>query len=241
MFSSEFNGYNRSEVNRFVVKLKDTYEKTLMEERLKVLEAERKIMEYRNRERELQEKENNVNALIESLKKFQQEDNVEFLRVEQLRLIYIQVQDLMQQLNSKYPGVLLNAGYKKLLEDIEEVVSKSTKREQIAGTGNDSMRFLLSKMQEKRGMEQVKEIRVERNYDFKDKVKIKPVTEMHLDKDDKYDNLVDKFLASKPIDEQPKAMPIVSSGFDLKEAVTPKEDLSEIMKAFDFFNEDNDD
>ena len=27
------------------------------------------------------------------------------------------------------------------------------------------------------------------------------------------------------------------SGFDLKEAVNPKEDLSEIMKSFDFFEE----
>lgn len=241
MFSNEFNGYNRSEVNRFIVKLKDTYEKTLMEERLKVLEAERKIMEYRNREKELQDKENNVNALIDTLKKFQQEDNVELLRVEQLRLIYIQVQEFMQQLNTKYPGVILNGSYKKLLEDIQEVLAKTAKREQIAGTGNDSMRFLLSKMKEKKGQEQVKEIRVERYYDFRDKTKIRPVTEMHLDKDDEYDSLVDKFLASKPVEEQPKAMPIVSSGFDLKEAVTPTQDLSEIMKAFDFFNEDNED
>ena len=29
------------------------------------------------------------------------------------------------------------------------------------------------------------------------------------------------------------------SGFDLKEAINPKEDLDEIMKAFDFFNDDN--
>lgn len=29
------------------------------------------------------------------------------------------------------------------------------------------------------------------------------------------------------------------SGFDLKEAINPKEDLDEIMKAFDFFNEEN--
>ena len=27
------------------------------------------------------------------------------------------------------------------------------------------------------------------------------------------------------------------SGFDLKEAVNPKEDLEEIMKAFDFYND----
>ena len=240
MFSYEFNGYNRSEVNAFIVRLKDTYEKTLMEERLKVLEAERKIMEYRNREKELQEKENNVNSLIDTLKKFQQEDNVELLRVEQLRLIYIQVQEFMQQLNAKYPGVILNGSYKKLLEDIQEVLAKTAKREKIAGS-NDSMRFLLSKMKEKKGHEHVKEVRVERNYDFKEKMKIKPVTEMHLEQDDQYESLVDKFLASKPVEEQPKAMPIVSSGFDLKEAVTPTEDLSEIMKAFDFFNEDNED
>ena len=28
------------------------------------------------------------------------------------------------------------------------------------------------------------------------------------------------------------------SGFDLKEAVNPKDDLEEIMKAFDFYNDD---
>ena len=28
------------------------------------------------------------------------------------------------------------------------------------------------------------------------------------------------------------------TGFDLKEAINPKEDLDEIMKAFDFYNDD---
>ena len=82
----------------------------------------------------------------------------------------------------------------------------------------------------------ISEIRIERNYESKDRaITLKPVTEMQLNDDENYENLVDKFLASKPVDEQPKAMPIVSNGFDLKEAVTPKDDLSEIMKAFDFY------
>ena len=115
------------------------------------------------------------------------------------------------------------------------------KKDQSATTDNDSMRILLSKMQEKRGSEApVREVRIERNYDSKERsIFLKPVTEMKLGADDDYENLVDKFLASKPIDEQPKAMPIVSNGFDLKEAVTPKDDLSEIMKAFDFYNDDD--
>jgi hypothetical protein len=62
---------------------------------------------------------------------------------------------------------------------------------------------------------------------------------MQLEKNDKYDTLVEKFLNSKPPEEQPKALKIQSSGFDLKEAISPKDDLSEIMKAFDFYKNDD--
>ena len=33
-----------------------------------------------------------------------------------------------------------------------------------------------------------------------------------------------------------KSEPVSDSGFSLEEALNPKEDLEEIMKAFDFFN-----
>ena len=62
--------------------------------------------------------------------------------------------------------------------------------------------------------------------------------EMELEDNDDYDNLVDKFLNSQPPEEQPKSLKIQSSGFDLKEAINPKQDLSEIMKAFDFYSTD---
>lgn len=244
MFSRDLNGYNRQEVDEYIASLKASHEKALMEEKLKVLEAERKVLDLRNKTKEIEDREKNIKSVFESFKKMQLEgnNNIEMLRGEQLRLIYIQIQEFMRELNNKYPGVLVNSTYKKLVADIQTVLTKNEARTEqtIAGTENDSMRILLSKMQEKRVQENPKEIRIERTNDFRERtIQIKPVTEMELKAGDGYDNLVDKFLASKPDEEQPKAMPITSNGFDLKEAVTPKDDLSEIMKAFDFFNNDD--
>ena len=182
--------------------------------------------------------------MLESFKKAQAEgsNNIENLRSEQLRLIYIQLQDFMKELNGRYPGVLVNNTYKNLLKDIQSVLSKVSNKKDasFAGTDNDSMRVLLNKMQEKRELGNVKEVRIERNSDFKERSHfIKPVTEMELKEGDGFDSLVDKFLSTKPVEEQPKSIKITSSGFDLREAVTPTEDLSEIMKAFDFFGGDD--
>ena len=53
MFSTEFNGYNKNEVDKYIADLKATYEKSLMEEKLKVLEAERKVLEYKNKQKNI--------------------------------------------------------------------------------------------------------------------------------------------------------------------------------------------
>ena len=69
--------------------------------------------------------------MLESFKKQQAEgnNNIENLRSEQLRLIYIQLQDFMQELNSRYPGVLVNNTYKKILRDIQSILTKVSKKE----------------------------------------------------------------------------------------------------------------
>ena len=243
MFSNENNGYNKREVDLYIAKMKESYEKALMDERLKVLDGEKKMLELKNKTKEVEERAKNIQAMLESFKKQQAEgnNNIENLRSEQLRLIYIQLQDFMQELNSRYPGVLVNNTYKKILRDIQSILTKVAKKEAaITGTGNDSMRVLLNKRQEKRELSSSKEVKIERNSDFKERTHfIKPVTEMVLKEGDGFDSLVDKFLASQPVEQQPKSMKITSSGFDLKEAVTPTEDLSEIMKAFDFFGGDD--
>ncbi|MBO5394507.1 MAG: hypothetical protein J6A28_01210 [Clostridia bacterium] len=238
MFSNEYHGYSRREVDGYIARMKGSYQKAIMDERLKILDAEKKVMELRKKEKELEEREQNIKSMLDSFRKMQAEgnSNIDILRIEQLKIIYLQMQELMKELSAKYPGIMTNSSYKKLSSDIQSILAKSAMKKDQAATDNDSMRILLSKMQEKRGHEGGREIRVERSSEFKDRsIFLKPVTDMQLNEGEEYENLVDKFLASKPVDEQPKAMPIVSNGFDLKEAVTPKDDLSEIMKAFDFF------
>ncbi len=239
MFSTEQNGYDREEVDQYISQLKAGYEKLLMDEKLKVLEAEKKVLEYRN-------KQKNIMAVLESFKKEEAEGNrnLEILRGEQLRMIYQNLITFLEDLKSRYPGLLINKNYKVLLSDIEAILDKlDARKSEIGATGgeNDPMRILLSKIQDKKTQEP-REIRIERAQ-FDHPSMIKPVCESEL-KDssslDAYDTLVDKFLNTKPTEEPPpKSIKIQSSGFDIKEAVNPKDDLSEIMKAFDFFNDEN--
>ena len=243
MFSSEVYGYNKKEVDEYISRLKAEHERALMQEKLKILEAEKKILDIKKRTQEIETREQTILNVLESYKKAQAEGtrNIEALRGEQLRMIYLHLQSFLQDLNTKVPGVLLNNNYRKLISEIETILDKTeSKKEEFvgAGTESDSMRILLSKMQGKRTQEAPKEVKVERNPYINNKSsQIKPVTEMELDDNDNYDNLVDKFLNSQPPEIQPKSLKIQSTGFDLKEAINPKQDLSEIMKAFDFYSD----
>lgn len=140
------------------------------------------------------------------------------------------------------------------LEQVSEIDKSSSK--------NDSMRVLLSKMSKNKKettSEPKKQAQLARNHlpsDLKSgktelsyleekAIMIKPITTMTLENNESYETLADKFLKeetdkdfgysnfmSKKLDSD---IGPNESGFDLKEAVNPKEDLDEIMKAFDFF------
>ena len=75
------------------------------------------------------------------------------------------------------------------------------------------------------------------------KDQIRAISDLTIDKNDKFENVVDKFLMSDEDDYQSSAYSKIllekqkNDKFDLKEAVTPTEDLSEIMKAFSFYPE----
>lgn len=75
------------------------------------------------------------------------------------------------------------------------------------------------------------------------KDQIKSISDLKIDKDDKFENVVDKFLMSDENDYENSAYSKIllekqkNEKFDLKAAVTPTEDLSEIMKAFSFYPE----
>ena len=56
-FQEQFNGYNKHEVDAYIERLKASYESKLMDERLKTLEAERRLLDLRNEQTELAHKE----------------------------------------------------------------------------------------------------------------------------------------------------------------------------------------
>ena len=63
MFSTEFNGYKKQEVDNYIASLKAEHEKSLMEERLKVLEAEKKMLDFKKKSDDVINREKNIMEL----------------------------------------------------------------------------------------------------------------------------------------------------------------------------------
>ena len=244
MFSSEYNGYNRREVEEFIAKLKAEHEAMLMEEKLKVLESEKKLLDYKSKSYDLENRERSIMSALDMFRKYEDEGkrNLTELKATQLKMVYGQIEILFQELSIKYPGIEHNNSLRKISEDIEQILQQLdfSERAELTNpikTENDSMRMLLNKMQGyRKASETPREVRIDR---INEKNMIKPVTDMKLEDGESYANLVDKFLDTRP---EEKTRSIQSSGFDLKEAINPKDDLAEIMKAFDFYggNGEND-
>ena len=132
--------------------------------------------------------------------------------------------------------------FKNVFTDLDRILSQAEKQNtEITSptkTENDSMRILLNKMQDyRRGQDGPREVKIIRNTEDH-KNQIRPVSDMQLSENDPYDTIADKFLASSPEKKEERSIK-QANGFDLKEAINPKDDLAEIMKAFDFFNDNS--
>lgn len=159
--------------------------------------------------------------------------------------------------------------FKQTIENVVNQNFEQVQEVESTSSGNDSMRMLLSKMSKSKRTVSAQPRRlgkIETNplpqdlktgktelFSLEEKaVMIKPITTMKLEKNETYETLADKFLTedvkddaryanfmSKAIGQEGLETPN-ESGFDLKEAVNPKDDLDEIMKSFDFFLNNND-
>lgn len=240
MFESEENGYNRAEVDKYIATLKAQHESKLMEEKLKVLESENRFLDYKKKNLDLENREKNIMSALDAFRRYQDEGsrNITALRLEQLHMIEQQYLLLVKELSLHYKGIENNKSIIKLKDALHTIVSTLESQEESltskTNTENDSMRLLLNKMQGyRKAQDGPKEVRISRAN------QIKPVTDMQLDEGDDYSTLADKYLATAPLEEpKSKSAQIQSSGFDLKEAINPKDDLAQIMKAFDFYNGD---
>ena len=240
MFSCEPNGYSKKEVDSYISSLKAESEKNMMNEKLKVLDSERKVLEIM-RKAEDYKKQIIVSAFDTFKKNKESEDKSIYIeKAEKFKKIYSNIQKFLRELNNKYPGILLNnTSYKKIMNDIEDALENDDypSKENINLSEGDTIRLLINSI--KKSQSSPKEVVIEKNLKVPTHVsknRIKPVTSLKLDKNDKYDNLVDKFLDTKPQEDEEPKIEIQSNGFDLKEAINPIDDLNEIMKAFDFYS-----
>ncbi len=284
-FSEQFNGYNKREVDAYIERLKANYESKLMDERLKTLEAERRLLDLKNEHIELAHKEKSILDAIDVLekaKKFQEEGTKSFYS-----LVFDKLQLLVQELNIKFPGLKKNPDFSNILKEFTDVITEYKDKFIVENnitnpinSPNDSMRILLNKMQEyKKGHDAPREVKFnttkseyglgEFGYNLGSSNLDNPPKEQNTGNFYKRNSFVFKQKQQPEQSSQPENLINVNetnqntfklnsenniatknritptryddyqseSGFSFEEALNPKEDLAEIMKAFDFYND----
>ena len=191
--------------------------------------------------------------------------NVYQLKIQELDLLYNRWEKVLNELVDKYPNLEEVDNVKRLLSDFKNAIKASVKEDFRIINPNqqiqtDPMRALLSKMNASADRQvqtnkktktkhhqrlqlpkdmQAKQTEIERLEDKS--IFIKPIYDAHIEAGEKFESLADKFLTQNVEPDSAYASKIANknapqeTGFNLKEAVNPKADLEEIMKSFDFF------
>lgn len=246
-FKEQFNGYNKQEVDAYIERLKASYESKLMDEKLKTLESERRLLTFKNQHTELAHKEKSIlEALdvLEKAKKFQEEGTRSFYS-----LVFDKLKLLVHELDMRFPNMRRNTEYNKILQELYSLITDYKDKfipenyiNSPINSSNDSMRLLLNKMQEyKAPKKEVKEVKVNTN-NISDTTKYTNfykrnsfVFKPKETSQNKSTNM-DKVINERILPNETK-FPKSESGFSFEEALHPKVGLEEIMKAFDFYNE----
>jgi len=255
-FSVESYGYAKNEVDKAF---------TLMEQQMKEQKNRIFLLkqEAETLQAELDKQTNNQELQIVSQQLKQSEQNSQKLietKCAQLEGLLAQYRTLYASLYQKYPFIKNIASVREGIEEFEHqlknIISDSRKKTRLPGpinTSNDSMRALLDKISKATyASPEPKTIRLDRGATTEDvadrQTQIKPITKLQLSSDDKFETLMEKFLEAETdnlgilekhliqTNEKTATHEFGETGFNLKEAVNPKDDLEEIMKAFDFFS-----
>lgn len=210
MFSQEINGYSKAEVDIYIQRIKSNYEAKLMEEKLKALDSEKKVLDLKNERLEIENKEKNIMTalnVIEKAKKFQEEGSKNFYK-----LVMDKLELLIKELNLKFPQLRRDQNFEDIMEEFSGMIASY---KETLEKSNNLTRPAFSENDSMRML-------LNRMQDYK-KGQEQP-REIHINT-----------LKKMPINV--REVPEKDSGFDIQEALHPTEDLEEIMKAFDFYNE----
>lgn len=285
-FSREKNGYNVKEVDSYISNMKQKYEQTTGEQKIRISDLKREVESVKQELSVYKNKNSDIsNALVVAVETAKQIENssknVYSLEIKRLRSLYARWDSFLTQLIKTYPAVGEKYDYDKLLKEFSDKIDEIIKKNSVdltEETPNEpvGIRNLISKMggfavkrpessstyviKRKNPVQDIFEETANEQQNLKqdekmrslDQLKnsnlesqLKPIANMQSGEKDKFDSLVEKFFNSPDEEDNAYAKALIrkkksNSGFDLKEALNPTEDLAEIMKGFDFFDDDKD-
>lgn len=271
-FQTVRNGYNKDDVQKYIDDLNEQLKQK--ELKIQTLENSLQMYQEKEKDIK-DKRENISIALTAAVEKAKQIENssknVYKLKIQELEILYARWEKVLNELIQKYPNLDEIDNVKQLLMSFKSNLKSNLKEDfkfvnQTAPVVNDSdpMRALLGKMNtyldkqisNKKEVKTKTRPRKQLSNDMllkrtelckleEKSTMIKPIYEARIEKGEKYESLLDKFLTqdatpdsayANKLTAKTGAMPTANeSGFNLKEAVNPKESLETIMKSFDFF------
>ena len=264
-FDVNKKGYDVEQVDSFINKLTLKYEEKLSEQKDRVFSLKNEISLMQEKLENYKDKDKQISqALVYAVEKAEQiEGNASKLydlEVRRLRLLYSQWQDILGRLKVEDLPKDFAGEIDKFTKTIADVLLQNSKiggnviRKDLHKNSNDYVRNILNKMDYAINGEQnqtqkkvLANMSVEnekestRLFDLSkklDKITVKGagnMAENYLNSDEEYSSAYSRAITRR--------MPKKSSdeGFNLDDVLNPKEDLDEIMKAFDFFLEEHKD
>lgn len=256
LFSLVKRGYDIRQVDDYIehLNLNNDIQFAKQRDRIKELQAENdelklKLEEYAKKEGSISD------ALLVAVDKAKQIEEVSKkvydLEIQKIRLLYNRYKNLLQDLKQKNSSDADIENTKKVISEFKESMNEVINSKEFSNVKTNStydpMRALLGKMNNYIAKRNMSKENADDDLDGtlqKERTNIKPIADIEINNDEKFENLVDKFLEmeddgnSFKSDYEKQFETKKESKFDIKEAVNPTESLEEIMKSFDFFNPD---
>jgi len=264
-FDINKKGYDVEQVDNFINKLTLKYEEKLSEQKDRVFSLKNELAVINERLENYRDKDKQISqALIFAVEKAEQIESkaskLYDLEVKRLRLLYSQWQEMIKKLATQNLSKDITIDLASFTQTITEVLEQNARfdgnmiRKDLHKNSNNYIRNLLNKMDyainskpktqvAKNTLENLSSETEKENARMIDlsgklnRIKVKGkgnMAENYLNSEEETPSIFSRTITRK---RAPKKQ---ESGFDLEDALNPKEDLDEIMKAFDFFLDEQD-
>ena len=267
-FDINKKGYDTDQVDTFINKLSLKYEEKLAEQKDRVFALKNEVAVMEERLEKYRDKDKQVSqALVFAVEKAEQiESNASKLydlEVKRLRLLYKQWQDIIAKISLSNVSSAIAKELQSFTITIGDVLDQNTRiggnliRKDLHKNSNDYIKNLLNRMdyainvkpkqpqQASKSVKAAMAVETEkenaRMIDLSgklDKITAKgsgSMAENYLNSEEDMQSVFARTITRKGAPKKKE------SGFDLEDVLNPKEDLDEIMKAFDFFIEEHKD